>query len=45
MYDFLRKHLPEKIADIALILWYLLLCIGIYIYSVVPDFGFIYLKL
>lgn len=45
MYNFLRNYMPEPLADIALILCYLFLCIGIYICSVFPDMGFIYLKL
>lgn len=37
--------MPEKAADILMILWYLLLCTGIYIFSVDPDVGFVYLKM
>lgn len=45
MYHLLRRFMPEKAADILMILWYLFLCIGIYIFSVDPDAGFVYLKM
>jgi len=45
MYRVLKKFLPEKLANITMIVWYFLLLLLIYLFSVKADAGFIYLYL
>jgi len=45
MYRFLCTYLPEQGANIMMLLWYLLLCVLIFVLSLEPDAGFLYLAL
>ncbi|MBZ0220873.1 MAG: hypothetical protein K8I01_10635 [Candidatus Methylomirabilis sp.] len=44
MYAFLRTYLPKGVADVLIILWYLLLIFMAVVYSTVETEGFRYLN-
>lgn len=45
MYSLFRKYLPKKLADIAIIVFYVILLFLIFVMSAREDVGFIYLNL
>ncbi len=45
MYSFLRKFLPEGVADIAITIWYVILVILIYLLWFIPQAEFRYFRL
>lgn len=45
MYPFLCRHVPASVANAIMLVWYLLLCVLIFILSAEPDTGFLYLGL
>lgn len=45
MYSFLRKVLPERAANVLIVIWYVILVILIYLLWFVPHGEFRYMKL
>lgn len=43
MYAFLKRHLPQRLADILIVLWYVALFCAVLIQAGAPDSGFRYL--
>jgi hypothetical protein len=45
LYSFLCRFIPECAVNAIMLLWYLLLCVLIFVLSAEPDTGFLYLGL